>query len=43
MEYTHYQDGNFSDAFFLGTLLSIPLWISFFGWIKIAFHFFITL
>jgi len=29
------EDGNLFEGLFWATLLSIPLWISFFGWIKI--------
>jgi hypothetical protein len=29
------EDGNMMIGLFCGTLLSIPLWISIFGWVKI--------
>jgi hypothetical protein len=29
------EEGNFTTGLFWGTTLSIPLWISFVGWIKI--------
>jgi hypothetical protein len=28
-------EGNFFKGLFWGSVLSIPLWLSFFGWIKI--------
>ena len=34
MEYEHYHAGKFSVGLLWGTLLSVPLWISFLGWIK---------
>lgn len=39
MEYEHSQDGVFSSGLLWGTLLSVPLWISFFGWMKIIITF----
>lgn len=35
MEYDH-SDGSFSVGLFWGTLLSVPLWISILGWLKIV-------
>ncbi len=32
MEYECYQDGNLSVGLVWGTILSVPLWVSFFGW-----------
>lgn len=31
----YYEEGNFIKGFFWAITLSIPLWLSFFGWIKI--------
>jgi hypothetical protein len=29
------EDGNFVAGVYWGTLLSVPLWLAFFGWVKI--------
>ncbi len=31
------EDGNIFEGLYWGTLLSIPLWISFLGWLKLLF------
>lgn len=31
----YYEEGNFLKGLTWGIMLSIPLWLSFFGWIKI--------
>lgn len=40
----NHENGNFAKGMIWGVLLSIPLWLSFFGWVKmlhfIAFYFF---
>jgi hypothetical protein len=33
------KSGNFTTGFTWGILLSIPLWLSFIGWIKIIYKF----
>lgn len=35
------QEGNFMKGLLVGASMSIPLWISFFGWLKIMIHLFI--
>lgn len=32
------ENGNFSIGLLWGTSLSVPLWIAFFGWIKLIIH-----
>ncbi len=32
------DEGNFLKGLLFGTSLSIPLWVSFFGWVKILFN-----
>ncbi len=32
----NHSDGSFSVGLFWGTLLSVPLWISILGWLKIV-------
>lgn len=39
MEYEHYHAGKFSIGLLWGTLLSVPLWISFLGWVKLTYYF----
>jgi hypothetical protein len=34
------KEGNFIVGMYWGTLLSIPLWVSFFGWVKLVKGFF---
>lgn len=38
-----YAEGNFLKGFLWGSVLSLILWISFIGWIKIVFHAFKSL
>lgn len=33
------EQGNFLVGFLWGTSLSVPLWIAFFGWIKLMIQF----
>lgn len=33
------KQGNLLVGLFWGTSLSIPLWIAFFGWLKLIIHF----
>lgn len=34
-----YETGNIGRGLFIGMLISIPLWISFFGWLRIFLTF----
>ncbi|ETI68595.1 hypothetical protein BAVI_11824 [Neobacillus vireti LMG 21834] len=34
------EQGNFFTGLLWGTTLSIPLWMAFFGWVKIILHLF---
>lgn len=34
------EEGKFFKGLTFGTILSAPLWLSFFGWIKLAVRFF---
>ncbi|WP_312099355.1 hypothetical protein [Niallia sp.] len=38
ISYTH-ETGNIGKGLFYGILISIPLWISFFGWLRIFLSF----
>ena len=33
------EQGNLFVGFLWGALLSLPLWIAFFGWVKMILHF----
>ncbi|MGG3449108.1 hypothetical protein [Domibacillus aminovorans] len=35
----YHEDGHFFIGLTWATVLSVPLWISFFGWIKLVGHF----
>jgi len=33
------KQGNFLVGLFWGTSLSVPLWVAFFGWLKLVTHY----
>jgi hypothetical protein len=35
MKESYENDGNFFKGLFWGATLSVPLWLSFFGWVKL--------
>jgi hypothetical protein len=43
MEETYETDNSFFKGLFWGSVLSIPLWLSFFGWVKLIFGIFFDL
>jgi hypothetical protein len=39
MKESYETEGNFFLGLFWGGMISIPLWISFFGWVKLVIRF----